>query len=64
MSKAFAGLKAVHELRFHLCQTSKHSEGARIPPKIVRKVKSGESDHAGVDQRSARGGTETVREIR
>ncbi|CAL6344649.1 unnamed protein product [Bathycoccus prasinos] len=29
MSKAFAGLKAVHELRFHLCQTSKHSEGAR-----------------------------------
>jgi len=30
MSKAaFAGLKAVQELRFHLCQTSKGSEGVR-----------------------------------
>ena len=29
-SKAgFAGLKAVQELRFHLCQTSKGSEGVR-----------------------------------
>ncbi len=30
MSKAaFAGLKAVQEIRFHLCQTSKGSEGVR-----------------------------------
>ena len=30
MSKtAFAGLKAVQEIRFHLCQTSKGSEGLR-----------------------------------
>jgi len=30
MSKAaFTGLKAVQELRFHLCQTSKGSEGVR-----------------------------------
>ena len=38
--------------------------GEKLPLKIVRKVKSGESDDAGVDQRSARGGAETVREIR
>jgi len=30
MSKAaFAGIKAVQEIRFHLCQTSKGSEGVR-----------------------------------
>ena len=28
-SKAFVGLTAVHELRFHLCQTSKTSEHLR-----------------------------------
>ena len=38
--------------------------GEKLPLKIVRKVKSGESDDAGVDQRSARGGAEIVREIR
>ena len=38
--------------------------GEKFPLKIVRKVKSGESDDAGVDQRSARGGAETVRKIR
>ena len=26
---AFAGLKAVQEIRFHLCQTGKGSEGVR-----------------------------------
>ena len=33
MSKAaFAGLKAVQEIRFHLCQTSKGSEGVSTMP--------------------------------
>ena len=38
--------------------------GEKFSSQNRTKVKSGESDHAGVDQRSARGGTETVREIR
>ena len=57
MSKAaFAGLKAVQEIRFHLCQTGKGSEGVPVLAQELQEHEGREPCNAHPDPRGERSG--------